>query len=372
MRIWPFLVIIALASACKSDDSDSIFKLLSEKDSGIDFINTIQETEQDNVLNYEYFYNGGGVAAGDFNNDGLIDLYFTANQGPDKLYLNTGKLAFEDITEKSGITWNGEWKTGVTVVDINADGWLDIYVSVSGNVNNPALRKNKLYINTGSPSPNKGEGLGVRFEEKAADYNLDLNTFTTQTTFFDYDRDGDLDAYVLNHNVKDFNRFDVQAVHAMRDTLAGDRLLRNDMGKFVDVSAAAGIKGNPIGFGLGIHVADLNGDGWPDIVRVQRLHRKRLSLSSITRNGTFSDVIDQATGHTSYFSMGNDIGDINNDLLPDIVTTDMLPEDNKRQKLLFGPDRYEAYLSMLAQWLSSRDYAEYAASSTTAMVHSAK
>lgn len=345
-RTWPYVFILLATFGCKSDDRDSIFKLLSEKDTGIDFVNTIQETEQDNVLNYEYFYNGGGVAAGDFNNDGLIDLYFTANQGPDKLYLNKGKLAFEDITEQSGITWNGEWKTGVTVVDINADGWLDIYVSVSGNVNNPALRKNKLYINTGSPSPNNGEGLGVRFEEKAADYNLDLNTFTTQTTFFDYDRDGDLDAYVLNHNIKDFTRFDVQAVHAMRDTLAGDRLLRNDNGKFTDVSAEAGIKGNPIGFGLGIHIADLNTDGWPDIyVSNDYIESDYLYLNN--KNGTFSDVIHEATGHTSYFSMGNDIGDINNDLLPDIVTTDMLPEDNKRQKLLFGPDRYEAYLSML-------------------------
>ncbi|WP_373513085.1 VCBS repeat-containing protein [Persicitalea sp.] len=335
-RTWPCIFILLATFGCKSDDSDSIFKLLSEEDTGIDFINTIQETEKDNVLNYEYFYNGGGVAAGDFNNDGLTDLYFTANQGPDRLYLNKGQLAFEDITEQAGISWNGEWKTGVTVVDLNGDGWLDIYVSVSGNVDNPALRKNKLYIN------NKN----LTFSEKAAEYKLDLNTFTTQTTFFDYDRDGDLDAYVLNHNVKDFNRFDVQAVHAMRDTLAGDRLMRNDDGKFTDVSAEAGIKGNPIGFGLGVHVADLDGDGWPDIY-VSNDYIESDYFYVNKQDGTFSDIIDETTGHTSYFSMGNDIGDINNDLLPDIVTTDMLPEDNKRQKLLFGPDRYEAYLSML-------------------------
>ena len=143
-RTWPYVFILLATFGCKSDDRDSIFKLLSEKDTGIDFVNTIQETEQDNVLNYEYFYNGGGVAAGDFNNDGLIDLYFTANQGPDKLYLNKGKLAFEDITEQSGITWNGEWKTGVTVVDINADGWLDIYVSDADNENNSPERKSDV------------------------------------------------------------------------------------------------------------------------------------------------------------------------------------------------------------------------------------
>ncbi len=335
-RIGPLLVIIVSMLGCKSDDSDSIFKLLSEEECGITFVNTIEETEQDNVLNYEYFYNGGGVAAGDFNNDGLTDLYFTANQGTDKLYLNKGNLQFEDVTAQSGITWNGEWKTGVTVVDINADGWLDIYVSVSGKVDNPALRKNKLYINNKNST----------FTESATEYGLDLGTFTTLTTFFDYDRDGDLDAYVLNHNVEDFNRFDVQAVHAMRDTLAGDRLLRNDNGKFVDVSAEAGIKGNPIGFGLGIHIADLNGDGWPDIyVSNDYIESDYFYINN--QKGGFEDIIDQTTGHTSYFSMGNDIGDINNDLLPDIVTTDMLPEDNKRQKLLFGPDRYEAYLSML-------------------------
>ncbi|GHB85869.1 VCBS repeat-containing protein [Persicitalea jodogahamensis] len=345
-KIGSLLVVIASMFGCKSDDSDHIFKLLSEEDSGITFVNTIQETEQENVLNYEYFYNGGGVAAGDFNNDGLTDLYFTANQGPDQLYLNKGNrdgepLHFEDVTAQSGITWNGEWKTGVTVVDINADGWLDIYVSVSGNVDKPALRKNKLYINNKTL-----RGDGPTFTESATEYGLDLGTFTTQTTFFDYDRDGDLDAYVLNHNVEDFNRFDVQAVHAMRDTLAGDRLMRNNNGKFVDVSAEAGIKGNPIGFGLGIHIADLNGDGWPDIyVSNDYIESDYFYINN--QKGGFEDIVDQTTGHTSYFSMGNDIGDINNDLLPDIVTTDMLPEDNKRQKLLFGPDRYEAYLSML-------------------------
>ncbi len=341
MNFFRVFLLAPLFLACKSTPSDSIFERLDSDQTGIEFINAIQENEQDNVLNYEYFYNGGGVAAADFNNDGFTDLYFTANQGPDKLYLNKGvrdgkPLEFEDITVKAGISWNKEWKTGVTIVDINNDGWQDIYVSVSGNIDNPALRKNKLYINN----------QDLTFTERAADYGLDLATYTTQTAFFDYDRDGDLDAYLLNHNVEDFNRFDVQAVHAMRDTLAGDRLLRNDNGKFVDVSKEAGIKGNPIGFGLGIHVADLNGDGWPDLY-VSNDYIESDYFYVNNQDGTFSDVIDRTTNHTSYFSMGNDVGDINNDLLPDIMTTDMLPEDNKRQKLLFGPDRYEAYLSML-------------------------
>ena len=343
MKIIHFFALILVIVGCKNKSSDSIFTRLSADDTHINFTNTIQETEKDNVLNYEYFYNGGGVAAADFNNDGLIDLYFTANQGEDKLYLNEGKLSFRDVTKEAGITWKGEWKTGVTVVDINNDGWQDMYVSVSANIDNPALRHHKLYIN------NKSLRDGhPTFTDRAADYGLDLTTYATQAAFFDYDRDGDLDVYLLNHNVKDFKRFDAEAIHAMRDSLAGHRLMRNDgpNRKFVDVSVQAGIKGNPIGFGLGIHTADLNGDGWTDLyISNDYLEEDYLYLNN--KNGTFTDVVKQATGHVSYFSMGNDVGDINNDLLPDIVTMDMLPEDNKRQKLLFGPDKYEAYLSML-------------------------
>lgn len=334
MKYLITLSFFALLISCKS--KNQLFEKLNSGDTNIDFVNQITENEIDNVLNYEYFYNGGGVASADFNNDGLQDLYYTANQGTDKLYLNKGGLKFEDITEKSGIKYNEEWKTGISVVDINNDGWQDIYVSVSANIDNPELRSNKLYIN------NKD----LTFTDKAAEYGLDLKTYSTQAAFFDYDKDGDLDVYLLNHNVKDFKRFDVQAVHFMRDSLAGDRLMQNNQGKFVDVSIAAGIKGNPIGFGLGIHTADLNNDGWTDIyVSNDYLEEDYLYINN--KNGTFSDEIKSKTNHTSYFSMGNEVGDINNDLLPDIMTTDMLPEDNKRQKLLFGPEKYEAYLSML-------------------------
>lgn len=328
------IVILTILTSCSSKNKK--FDKLSSDKTGVNFVNKIEENDTQNVLNYEYFYNGGGVAAADFNNDGLTDLYFTANLSSDKLYINKGDFKFEDITKQAGITYKGEWKTGVSIVDINNDGWNDIYVSISGNIDNAALRKNKLYIN------NKN----LTFSEKADEFGLDCNGYTTQTAFFDYDKDGDLDAYVMNHNVKDFNRFDVQAVHAMRDSLAGDKLLKNEGGHFTDVSVEAGIKGNPIGFGLGLHIADLNNDNWPDIyVSNDYIESDYLYINN--KNGTFSDKIAQMTDHTSYFSMGNDVADFNNDLLPDIITLDMLPEDNKRQKLLFGPDNYEAYLSML-------------------------
>lgn len=331
-----FFLLLFLVSLISCKDKNRLFEKLDSGQTHINFVNKITENEIDNVLNYEYFYNGGGVASADFNNDGLQDLYYTANQGTDKIYINKGDLKFEDITEKSGIKYNGEWKTGVSVVDINQDGWQDIYVSVSANIENPELRANKLYIN------NKN----LTFTDRAAEYGLDLKSYSTQAAFFDYDKDGDLDAYILNHNVKDFKRFDVQAVHFMRDSLAGDKLMQNNNGKFVDVSIAAGIKGNPIGFGLGIHTADLNNDNWTDIyVSNDYLEEDYLYINN--QNGTFTDEIKSKTNHASYFSMGNEVGDINNDLLPDIMTTDMLPEDNKRQKLLFGPEKYEAYLSML-------------------------
>lgn len=311
------------------------FTLLSPKQTGIGFVNKLAESESANVLAYEYFYNGGGVAVGDLNNDGLPDLYFTGNMVPDRLYLNQGNLQFKDITLKSGLNAGKGWKTGVTLVDINQDGWLDIYACYSGN-GEPETRRNKLYINN----------QNLTFTEKAAAYGLDLPTHSTQAVFFDYDKDGDLDCYSLNHNIKDFKRFDAAAVKAMRDEYAGDRLLRNDNGKFVDVSASAGIKGNPIGFGLGVAIADVNQDGWPDIyVSNDYIEQDYLYLNN--GNGTFTDKLEQAIGHLSYFSMGNEIADMNNDGLPDIFTLDMLPADNHRQKLLYGPENYETYQNML-------------------------
>jgi enediyne biosynthesis protein E4 len=349
MRLLVFCLLFLTILSCKTTTNDSVFEKLDPSITNVNFVNQITETEEDNVLNYEYFYNGGGVASADFNNDGLTDLFFTGNQTPNKLYLNKGNLTFEDITEKAFPSEKNakNWHTGVTVVDINNDGWQDLYVSVSANIDHPELRKNKLFINNKNLT-----GSTPRFTDKAAEYGLDLETYSTQSAFFDYDKDGDLDCYILNHNVKDFKRFDVEAVHFMRDSLAGHRLMRNEGsptgsgGGFVDVSLKAGIKGNPIGFGLGINISDLNGDNWPDIyISNDYLEEDYLYINN--QKGGFTDEIKTRTNHISYFSMGNDVADLNNDLLPDIISTDMLPEDNKRQKLLFGPDKYEAYLSML-------------------------
>lgn len=348
MKYFIFLSLSTILFSCKTKKIDAIFEKLDPSSTNVNFTNQLTENEENNVLNYEYFYNGGGVAAADFNNDGLVDLFFTGNQVPNKLYVNKGRLQFEDVTAKAFATEQNShsWHTGVTIVDINQDGWQDIYVAVSANINNPQLRKNKLFVN------NKN----LSFTERAHDFGLDIGSYTTQSAFFDFDKDGDLDAYILNHNVKDFKRFDVQAVHYMRDSLAGDLLLENIaekpapgkeyQPKYVDISTKAGIKGNPIGFGLGVHIADLNQDNWPDIyISNDYLEEDYLYINN--KNGSFTDEVKTRTNHISYFSMGNEIADINNDMLPDIISTDMLPEDNKRQKLLFGPDKYEAYLSML-------------------------
>lgn len=312
------------------------FTLLKPKETGIHFANKLIEDETSNVLAYEYFYNGGGVAIGDLNNDGLQDLFFTGNMVPDRVYVNRGNLSFEDISSKSGINKDkNTWKTGVSLVDINGDGWLDIYVCYSGS-GDLASRRNKLYVN------NKD----LTFTERASEYGLDLPDHSIQAVFFDYDKDNDLDVYLLNHNTEDFKRFDAAAVKSTRHEFAGDKLLRNDQGRFMDVSEKAGIKGNPIGFGLGVAVADVNHDGWPDIL-VSNDYIEQDYFYINNGDGTFSDQLENALGHISYFSMGNEMVDINNDGLPDLITLDMLPEDNQRQKLLYGPENYEIYQNMI-------------------------
>lgn len=312
------------------------FERLDARRTGITFVNQLTETEELNVLSYEYFYNGGGVAIGDIDNDGLPDLYFSGNMTPNKLYLNKGGLEFEDITEAAGLAGRpGDWNTGVSMVDINADGYLDIYLCYSGDLP-PARRRNELYVNNGDAT----------FTEKAADYGLDVPAFTTQALFFDYDRDGDLDVYLLNHNIEEFQNFDASFVKNMKDEHAGDQLLRNDNGRFVDVTEAAGIINNPLGFGLGIAASDLNGDGWLDLyVSNDYIEEDYLYINN--GDGTFSEDLENRLGHIPHFSMGSDIADFNNDGLTDILALDMLPEDNRRQKLLYGPDNYEKYQSQL-------------------------
>jgi hypothetical protein len=345
-----FCLLIAsslLFAGCQNTDNQNIarqqgtFVPHDGQKTGIDFANTLTETEDVNVLSYEYFYNGGGIAVGDFNQDSLPDLYFTGNMVPNALYLNQGGLQFKAITETAGVAGRKDgWNTGTTLVDINNDGLLDIYLCYSGD-KAPELRRNELYINQG----NNSEGVPT-FKEEAAKYGLDLPTYSTQALFFDYDRDGDLDCYLLNHSIEDFQSFDATYVKGLSDEFAGDKLLRNDDGQFTEVTADAGIKSTPLGFGLGIAASDVNGDGWTDLyVSNDYIEEDYLYINQ--KDGTFKDELKQQIGHISHFSMGSDIADFNNDALPDIFSLDMLPEDNRRQKLLYGPDTYEKYQSML-------------------------
>lgn len=328
-----------------------MFEITNSDKTGILFKNQLTETEDQNILTYEYFYNGGGVAAADFNNDGLIDLYFTGNQVANKLYLNKSQgkdksLSFEDITQQAGVAGRlDSWKTGVSIVDVNSDGWLDIYVCYSGNMPTEK-RKNQLFINNHN----------LTFTEKAEEVGLADTGYSTQAAWLDYDQDGDLDMFLVNHNLRGYQRKEAALMRTERDENAGDKLFRCDSspsatGKgldinYVDVSAEAGIKGNPLGFGLGVVVADVNQDGLPDIyVGNDYVEDDYLYLNQ--GDGTFKDQAKEMLAHTSTFTMGVDIADFNNDLAPDIVTLDMLPEDNARQKKLIFPDNWNVYQAQL-------------------------
>lgn len=322
------------------DNEKKLFRLLSPQQTHIDFANTLTEGLNTNVLVYQYFYNGGGVATGDLNGDGLQDIYFTGNMTDNKLYLNQGHMQFKDVTATTGVAGRpGPWKTGVTLVDLNGDGKLDIYICYSGKLRDEK-RINQLFINQGNDS-----GGIPQFKEMTVEYGLDFPSFSTQAYFFDYDRDGDLDLLLVNHNIQRLNILDDISVKQLlneRDNQSGIRLLRNDKGHFQDITTEAGIVNTPLSYGLAAGIADINNDGWPDIyISNDYSVPDRLYINN--GKGKFTDRLQQQIGHTSFYSMGNDIADINNDGAPDIYTLDMLPEDNKRQKLLFGADNYEAF-----------------------------
>lgn len=320
---------------------NTLFTLIPSDSTGIDFINHIENQKKFNIFKYRNFYNGGGVALGDINNDGLTDIYLTGNMVQNKLYLNKGNFKFEDITEKSGTTGNKPWSTGVVMVDINNDGLLDIYVSNAGNMegNN---HDNDLYINNGD----------LTFTEMATDYNLAKTGFSTHATFFDYDKDGDLDAYILNNSnipVSSLGYAEQRNVRAqdwegVPDIFkgVGDMLLRNDDGKFVDVSEESGIYGSLIGFGLGVMVADINQDLYPDLY-VSNDFYERDYLYINNQDGTFTEEIKKWTNHLSLSAMGVDIADINNDGLSDIFITDMLPEPDQRVKSVMEFEGYNIF-----------------------------
>ncbi|RFZ84400.1 RNA-binding protein [Mucilaginibacter terrenus] len=343
-KLWLCLIAVLALFSCGRSHKDeqqthTLFKLLSPQQTHVDFSNTLTEGLNTNVLMYEYFYNGGGVAIGDLNGDNLQDIYFTGNMVDNKLYLNTGHLQFKDITTSAGVAGRpGPWKTGVTMADVNGDGKLDVYVCYSGKIR-AEKRVNQLFINQGND--NNGTPL---FKDMAAEYGLNFPSFSTQAYFFDYDRDGDLDMLLVNHNAQRINSLDDVSVKVLMnkpDAEAGIRLLQNNNNRFSDITAKAGIINTSLSYGLGAGIADVNNDGWPDIYISNDYNvPDRLYINT---NGKFTDQLPKQIGHTSFYSMGNDVADINNDATPDIYTLDMLPEDNKRQKLLFGADNYEAF-----------------------------
>ena len=304
-------------------EGEKRYQLLPASVTGLDFSNTINENAGVNGIVYEYLYNGGGVAAGDFNGDKLPDLYFTANLSDNALYLNKGDLKFQKVTAQAKIQGKKGFPTGVTTVDINADGRLDIYISKSGKYDDLELRRNELYINMG----NNKDGVPV-FEERAAEYGLNLPDHSTQAAFFDYDRDGDLDMFLLNHNTDPGEtEANLETLLHLKATHTQCKLFRNDDNHFVDVSSESGIMNNGLSYGLGVAISDFNNDQWPDIlVGMDYSEKDYLYLNQ--GNGTFKDVMNQATNHVSNFSMGNDVADLNNDGFMDFISVDMVSNTN--------------------------------------------
>lgn len=325
-----FLLLISCQKQESGSNTNTLFKLLPASETGIHFNNQVKDTKEFNIFKYRNFYNGGGVAIGDVNHDGLPDIFFTSNQHENQLYLNRGNWKFEEVAAKSGLTSTHHWHTGVTMVDINGDGWLDIYVCNGGEMEGDD-RANELYINQ----------KNGQFKEEAHDYGLDDHGISTQAVFFDYDHDGDLDCFILNNSNKSVESFGYSKdLRNIRDPENGDRLYRNDNGHFTDVSQQAGIYGSAIAFGLGVTVGDLNNDGWEDIyVSNDFFERDYLYLNQ--HDGTFKEVIGDAMGHMSQGSMGSDMADINNDDYLDIFTTEMLPESDYRLKTTIKFDEFD-------------------------------
>jgi len=322
--IWSSCTIKTNEQKANNSNELTLFTELSYQETNIGFVNIINEDQVRNIFNYEYFYNGGGVGIIDINNDGLQDIFFTGNMTEDRLYLNLGNLKFQDITNTANVGGGNGWSTGVSIADVNNDGLDDIYVSRSGGYSNPLLRKNHLYINNGNNT----------FSEKSKIYGLDDMGYSTQASFFDYDKDGDLDMYLVNHPT-DFNRpMEREYAHSLDSLYTSDKLYKNNgSNKFIEVGKTAKIQNNA--FGLGLCIKDLNSDGWPDIyVANDYIEPDYLYLNN--KDGTFSESIRNATKHISNYGMGVDIADYNNDGLVDIIVLDMQPEDYKRSRTMMG------------------------------------
>ncbi len=334
-RFLIFLLSFALViSACTNSDKSSktLFQLVDEVESGFRFENNLTYDQDFNVYKYRNFYNGGGVAIGDINNDGLVDIYMTANQDSNRLFLNKGNFEFEDITKTSGISGTKAWSTGVTMVDVNSDGLLDLYVCNSGDVKGDN-KENELFINQGD----------LTFVEEASKYGLADRGYSTHASFFDYDKDGDLDVYLLNNSYQAIGSFNLRKnERPKRDTLGGDKLFENKDGLFVDVSEEAGIYGSVIGFGLGVTVGDVNNDGWEDIfVSNDFFERDYLYINQ--QDGTFSEELTNEMQSISGASMGADVADIDNDGNVDLFVTEMLPNDYERLKTVTTFESWNKY-----------------------------
>jgi enediyne biosynthesis protein E4 len=337
-----FLVLIFL-SCNQKKNPEPLFQLM--ENTGINFVNKVEDSKLENSFLFRNFYNGGGVAIGDINNDGLPDVMLTSNMGENKLYLNKGNFQFEDISQKAGLRQDSMWSTGVTFVDINGDGWLDIYVCNSGHMKS-GNRRNKLYINNHNNT----------FTEEAKQYGLDISAYTTQVSFFDYDMDGDLDCFMINNSPMPINTLNNANRRDLPDSLwpvapflkgGGDHLYRNDNGHFKEVTQSAGIHGSLISFGLGVSVADVNNDGYPDIYVANDSYEKDY-LYINQKNGTFKDELEDRLQSISMSSMGTDVADLNNDGYPEIFTTDMLPADDYRLKTLGSFDNIDFYNSKVS------------------------
>ena len=347
--LTPFLITFLILTGCGSSETGEkpaeptgppLFTLLSPDQTGVTFANNLTEGLNTNVLMYEYFYNGGGVAVGDLNNDGLEDIYFSGNMVPNQLYLNKGNLKFTDVTATAGVAGReGPWRTGVAMADVNGDGRLDLFLSYSGSL--PAFKRiPQLLINDG----NDAQGI-PHFSDQTAQWGLANPGQTTQGAFFDYDRDGDLDLLLLNHNPRLLPVLDPVPTAALlkeSNPEIGTRLLQNTGKRFEDVTEKAGLSSSVLSYGLGIGISDVNGDGWPDFY-LSNDYTIPDYLYINDQKGKFTNQLKNSIQHTSQSSMGNDVADINNDARPDIITLDMLPEDNRRQKLLMAPDNYDKY-----------------------------
>lgn len=324
----PVFVLLMLAG-CGTEKKDARFELLSPRQTNIHFENRVENSPEFNIINYLYFYDGGGIAAGDLNNNGLPDLFFVSNIGDHKLYENLGDFKFRDVTRNAGIFGEpGSWSTGVTMADVNGNGLLDIYISRVNYLGKSG--RNQLFINNGD----------MTFTERAAEFGLDFEGYSTQAVFFDYNRNGHLDLFLLNHSFhsdKTYGRAEI--LRQEQDPKAGDRLFRNDGGFFTDVTLEAGIISSALGYGLGVAVTDINKNGWPDIYVGNDFHEDDYFYIN-NGDGTFTEMLYAMFRHTSRSSMGNDVADLTNDGYVDIVSLDMMPDDYETYMRSGGPDLF--------------------------------